>query len=135
MAGDDNTSDEFAAGYDTAAADTLGAARDLRGALAGPARLTSTSGGNHRRANASSVYGAYPPAYSGDQFDEVPLTTVTVPAYTPPSAVGGDDPGTPEVWDLITDHLEGWTWPGADTGRLRQAAATWRQFGTMLDAS
>ena len=134
MAGDDKTSDDFAAGYDAAAADTVGAAADLVGALAGLARLTSTTGANHRGANTSSVYSANPPVYDGDQMDTVPDTTVTVAAYTPPSAVGGDDPGTPEFWDMITDYLEGWTWPGADTGRLREAAGTWRQFGTILDA-
>ena len=135
MAGDDKTSDEFAAGYDDAAAETLGAARDLVGALAGLARLTSASGGNHRQANHSSVYGAYPPAYTGDQYDALPDTTVTVEASTPPTAVGGDDPDTPELWDMLTDYLEGWTWPGADTGRLRSAGDTWRRFGAMLESS
>lgn len=135
MAGDDKTSDEFASGYDDAAADTVGATRDLVAALAGLARLTSTSGANHRNANASSVYSANPPVYDGDQFDALPDTTVTVGAFTPPSAVGGDDPDTPEFWDMITDYLEGWTWPGADTGRLREAAGTWRQFGTMIETT
>ncbi len=60
MAGDDKTSDEFAAQYDGAAADTLGAAADLVGALAGLARITSATGTNHRNANASSVYSDKP---------------------------------------------------------------------------
>ena len=135
MAGDDKTSDEFAAQYDGAAADTMGAAADLVGALAGLARITSATGTNHRNANASSVYSDHPPVYTGGQFDPPPDTTVSVAAYTPPSAVGGDDPDTPQFWDMLTDYLEGWTWPGADTGRLRQAAGSWRQFGSMMQSS
>ena len=135
MAGDDKTSDEFAAQYDVAAADTMGAAADLVGALAGLARITSATGTNHRNANASSVYSAQPPVYTGGQFDPPPDTTVSVAAYTPPSAVGGDDPDTPQFWDMLTDYLEGWTWPGADTGQLRQAAGAWRQFGSMMQNS
>ena len=134
MAGDDKTSDEFAAQYDGAAKEAVGGFADLVGALAGMARLISLTGANHRAANASSVYSATPPAYDGDQYDALPDSTVTVTAYTPPSAVGGDDPDTPELWDQITDYLEGWTWPGADTGRLREAAGTWRNIGTILTA-
>jgi hypothetical protein len=134
MAGDDKTSDEFAAQYDGAAREAVGGLADLVGALAGMARLISLTGANHRSANASSVYSATPPSYDGDQYDALPDSTVTVPAYTPPSSVGGDDPDTPELWDQITDYLEGWTWPGADTGRLREAAGTWRNIGTILTA-
>ncbi len=53
-----------------------------------------------------------------------------VSEYTPPSALGGDDEDLPEFWNLITDYLEGWTWPGADTDRLRQAATAWRTAAT-----
>ncbi|MDN4173313.1 hypothetical protein QWY28_10195 [Nocardioides sp. SOB77] len=133
MAGDDQTSDEFARDYDTAAAEAVGAAQELVGALAGMARLTAATGANHRGANASSVYGADPPVYDGDQHDALPDTTVSVSSYTPPSAVGGDDPDTPQFWDMITDYLEGWTWPGADTGKLREAAGVWRQFGSNVE--
>ncbi len=135
MAGDDKTSDEFAAQYDDAAADTMAAAAELVGALAALARITSATGANHRNANASSIYSANPPVYTGGQFDPPPDGTVSVSPFTPPSAVGGDNPDTPEYWDMLTDYLEGWTWPGADTGRLREAAGSWRQFGTMLDTS
>ncbi len=135
MAGDDKTSDEFASGYDGAAADTMAAARDLTGALAGLARITSATAANHRGANAASVYSENPPVYTGGQFDAPPDSTVSVATYTPPSAVGGDDPGTPEFWDMITDYLEGWTWPGADTGKLKEAGSTWRRFGQVMRQS
>ncbi|MXG91952.1 hypothetical protein GRQ65_20620 [Nocardioides sp. YIM 123512] len=135
MAGDDKTSDDFAAGYDGAAADTMAAAADLVGALAALALITSASGANHRGANNASRYSKTPPEYTGGQFDPLPDTTVTVGAFTPPSAVGGDDPGTPKFWDMLTDYLEGWTWPGADVARLRRAGETWRHFGRMLQTS
>jgi hypothetical protein len=134
MAGDDKTSEDFVAQYDGAAREAVGGLADLVGALAGMARLVSLTGANHRSANASSVYSANPPSYSGDQYDALPETTVTVSTKSPPSALGGDDPDTPELWDKITDYLEGYTWPGADTGRLRQAAGTWRNLGTILTA-
>lgn len=132
MAGDDKTSDEFASGYDQAALDTMSCVRDLVGALAGLARITSATAANHRGANAASVYSENPPVYTGGQYDDLPDSTVTVGSFTPPSAVGGDDPNTPEFWDMITDYLEGWTWPGADTGKLRTAGESWRRFGQIL---
>ncbi|MGH3348735.1 MAG: hypothetical protein ACRDO4_17275 [Nocardioides sp.] len=133
MAGDDQTSEDFAAEYDGAAADFMGAFADLVGALGGLARLVYLTAGNHRNANLASVYSENPPVYSGGQFDAPPGTTVTVAASRPPSVVGGDDPDTPELWDQITDYLEGWTWPGADTGRLRSAGESWRQVDSMFD--
>lgn len=133
MAGDDQTSEDFAADYDRTVQDFVAAFADLVGALGGIARLTYITAGNHHNAELASVYSENPPVYTGGQFDVPPETTVTVSGYTPPSVVGGDDPNTPELWDQITDYLEGWTWPGADTGRLRSAAETWRQVDTMLD--
>lgn len=135
MAGDDKTSDDFASGYDQAARDTMAAVRDLVGALAGLARITSATAANHQGANAASVYSDNPPVYTGGQYDDFPDSTVSVGTCTPPSAVGGDDPNTPEFWDMITDYLEGWTWPGADTGTLRDAGGAWRRFGQVLRQS
>lgn len=135
MAGDDKTSDDFASGYDQAALDTMAAVRDLVGALAGLARITSATAANHRGANAASVYSENPPPYTGGQYDELPDSTVSVETCTPPSAVGGDDPDTPEFWDMITDYLEGWTWPGADVSTLREAGGAWRRFGQVLRQS
>jgi hypothetical protein len=132
MAGDDKTSDDFAASYDGAAADTMAATRDLVGALAGLARITSATAANHRGANNASVYSENPPVFDGGQYDDLPDGTVSVATYSPPSAVGGDDPGTPEFWDMVTDYLEGWTWPGADTAKLREAGTAWRRFGEVM---
>lgn len=130
MAGDDKTSEDFAGEYDTAAKETMRAAADMVGALAGMARLVYLTGGNHANANLASVYSASPP----EQDSCVPPdTTVTVSAYAPPSAVGGDDADTPVLWDLITDHLEGYTWPGADVPTLRAVGDAWKQFRSAVE--
>lgn len=134
MAGDDYTSDEFVANYDDAAQAVIDGWRDLVAGLAGMSRLLWMTAGNHRSANKASVYQANPPVYDGDQFDALPDSTVTVGSVSVPTAKGAESSDTPALWDLITDYLEGWTWPGADTGTLRTAASSWRQLETTLDA-
>lgn len=133
MAGDDYTSDEFVSSYDEAAQAAVDGVRELVAALAGMARLLWMTAGNHRSANRASVYQANPPVYAGGQFDDLPDTTVTVCSVVVPTAKGAESSDTPALWDLITDYLEGWTWPGANTGTLRSAASSWRQLQTMLD--
>ncbi len=133
MAGDDYTSDEFVSSYDEAAQAAVDGVRELVAALAGMARLLWMTAGNHRSANRASVYQANPPVYDGGQFDDLPDTTVTVGSVAVPTAKGAESSDTPALWDLITDYLEGWTWPGANTGTLRSAASSWRQLQTMLD--
>lgn len=134
MAGDDYTSDEFVSTYDEAAQAAVDALRELVGGLAGMARLLWMTAGNHRSANQASVYQANPPVYDGGQFDDLPDSTVTVGSVSVPTAKGAESSDTPALWDLITDYLEGWTWPGANTGTLRTAASSWRQLQTMLDS-
>lgn len=132
MAGDDKTSEEFAREYDVAAGDAMTAAAEMVGALAGMARLVYLTGGNHANANLASTYSAHPPEL---QSCVPPDTTVTVTPYPPPSAVGGDDSDTPPLWDEIADHLEGYTWPGADVASLRTVGNAWKQFrSTVLDS-
>lgn len=133
MAGDDYTSDEFVSSYDEAAQAAVDGVRELVAALAGMAHLLWMTAGNHRSANRASVYQANPPVYDGGQFDDLPDTTVTVGSVAVPTAKGAESSDTPALWDLITDYLEGWTWPGANTGTLRSAASSWRQLQTMLD--
>lgn len=53
--------------------------------------------------------------------------------HTPPSSLGGDNADMPEFWNLIVDHLQGWAWPSADTGKLRAAASTWRAAAGTID--
>ncbi|WP_219923865.1 WXG100-like domain-containing protein [Nocardioides campestrisoli] len=129
MAGDDQTSDDFAREYDTAARDAMTAAAEMVGALAGMARLVYLTGGNHTNANLASVYSANPLELNSCVSPE---TTVTVAPYHPPSAAGGDDPDTPPLWDKVTDYLEGYTWPGADADTLRSVGDAWAKFRSAL---
>ena len=131
MAGDDSTSEEFASTYDEAARDTVGAGADLVNALATLGGLTSASGDNHRRANADSVYKKPPPIYDGT--GGLPADgPVDVEDFSPPSSLGGDNEDLPEFWNLVVDHLQGYGWPNADTGKLREAAAAWRSMGSSV---
>ena len=128
MAGDDKSSEDFVSNYDTAAAEGVGAANDIVDSFATLGILTATTVENHRNANANSVYNKPIPVYdgSGSLPGEGP---VDVKEFTPPSALGGDNEDLPEFWNHVVDHLQGWTWPSADTGRLRDAATTWKNLG------
>ena len=129
MAGDDTSSEDFVKNYDSAAADTVAAFAELTTAYGNLALLTATSGANHREANRQSVYkkGDRP---AGD--DKEPQPEI-VSIYTPPSSLGGDNADMPEFWNLIVDHLQGYAWPSADTGKLREAASTWRAAAGTID--
>ena len=131
MAGDDSTSVEFASTYDGAARDTVGACADLVDAMGTLGSLTGASGDNHRRANADSVYKLPPPTYDGT--GGLPAEgPVDVEDYSPPSSLGGDNEDLPELWNLVVDHLQGYGWPNADTGKLREAATAWRTMGSSV---
>jgi len=122
MAGDDSTSEEFASTYDEAAQGAVDALDGIVDAFTGLAERTATSVHNHRSANGASVYGQ-PQVYDGSgSLGEDP---VDVAAYSVPSSLGGQDEDTPDFWDEIVAHLEGFAWPNADVDRLRQAATTW----------
>lgn len=129
MAGDDISSEDFVKNYDSAAAEAVAAFSELTTAYGNLAIVTSTSGANHRAANRSSVYGR------GDSVagDETTPQPEVVSTYTPPSALGGDNADMPEFWNLIVDHLQGYAWPGADTGKLREAASAWRTAAGTID--
>jgi WXG100 family type VII secretion target len=109
----------------------VGAANDIVDAFATLGVLTATTVENHRKANAGSVYGKPPPVYDGS--GNLPEGPVDVPEYTPPSALGSDNEDLPEFWNHVVDHLQGWTWPSADTGLLREAATAWKTLGDSVD--
>lgn len=124
MAGDDATSTEFSNQYDAAARDAVGAFNDLVDSFATLGKLTSASIENHRRANSASVFNRPAPVYTGaTALGDGP---VDVAERTPPSSLGGDNEDFPEFWNLVVDHLQGFAWPNANTGRLREAGARWR---------
>lgn len=130
MAGDDATSTEFAAAYDGAAADAVGAHADLVAALANLGRLTEQSLANHADANVRSmIAGAV--VYEGVALPDHGY--VSVLPSSPPSSVGGDPPSLGYLENLVLDHVEGFVWPNADVDRLRDAAHVWRLAAESLD--
>jgi hypothetical protein len=130
MAGNDATSIEFARSYDEASAEALDALADLSAAFIGLGRLIQATDDNHRRAEAASA-GVVVSAYSGRDLHEDDY--VRVAGSTPPSSLGAQEPGFGEVETWILDRIEGFVWPGADVGRLRDAASTWRNAATGVD--
>src|SRR5262245_30442762 len=113
MAGDDSTSADFAAAYDEAAAEAVGAFADLVPAFANLGRIPDRSAANHRDANARSII-AGPVVYDGTS--SLPNGEyVSVLGSSLPSALGGDSPALSASANWILDHIEGFVWPNADT--------------------
>jgi hypothetical protein len=130
MAGNDATSIDFARSYDAASAEALDALADLSAAFIGLGSLIHATDDNHRRAEAASA-GLTVSAYSGLDLHEDDY--VRVVRSRPPSSLGAQEPGFGEVETWILDRIEGFVWPGADVGRLRDAASTWRNAATGVD--
>lgn len=130
MAGNDATSIDFARSYDAASAEVLDALADLSAAFIALGRLIHATDDNHRRAEAASA-GLTVSAYSGLDLHEDDY--VRVVRSSPPSSLGAQEPGFGEVETWILDRIEGFVWPGADVGRLRDAASTWRNAATGVD--
>lgn len=130
MAGDDSTSSEFAAEYDKAAREAVDCLNGVVDSFATLAGLTEQSVENHREANIGSVYLKPPPVHHGTTYPSG--GPVDVRHYTPPTCEGGDNQDTPDFWNEIVDHLQGFAWPNADTGRLKTAGAAWKNIGDDL---
>jgi hypothetical protein len=130
MAGNDATSIDFARSYDAASAEALDALADLSAAFIGLGRLIQATDDNHRRAEAASA-GLTVSAYTGGDLHEDDY--VRVVRSSPPSSLGAQEPGFGEVETWILDRIEGFVWPGADVGRVRDAASTWRNAATGVD--
>lgn len=130
MAGDDATSSEFTAAYDPAARDAIATLAGLTHALIGLGRLVDTSGRNHAAAEAATV-GLAANVYSGGGLDGDSFARVALIAL--PSSLGGKvASGLGDIQDWILDQVEGFVWPGADVGRLRDAAAAWRRTASSV---
>jgi hypothetical protein len=131
MAGDDQSSAEFAAAYDDAASQANGALADLVAAFASVGHLTEVTRLNHRDANVSSIIGGGA-VHDGDSIPPDGFATVT--PTEPPSVLGGDAPSLPFPVGLLLETVDGFVWPNADVGRLRDAAQTWRSAAESLDS-
>jgi len=122
MAGDASIAEEFAVAYDEAAGSCLAAVGELVDAFSSCGRLTAATLANHGRAEDRSMI-------SGRTvFTGSPCVAgyVAVLSCSLPSALGGDSSGLPSWAAWILDRVEGFVWPDADTGALREAAAAWR---------
>lgn len=131
MAGDDATSSDFAAAYDPAAREAVSALTDLTHALIGLGRLVDACGRNHDRAEVAAARRTS--AYVGGGLDEDSYVRVSPAA--PPSSLGGSvAAGLGDVHAWILDQVDGFVWPGADVGLLRDAASAWRRTsGSVAD--
>lgn len=129
MGGDDKSSEEFVTNYDSGAAAAVTAMANLVTALGTLATIAEASGANHADADAGSVHGRR--GSGSGAVEEV--DPVEVSPYTPPTASGANAEDTPQFWDVILDYLEGYAWPGADTGRLGEAASAWDTAASSLD--
>jgi hypothetical protein len=127
MAGDDATATDFADSYDSVAAASVAALADLVNAFGALAHLTETSLTNHARADADSTLPGWAARVTG--LPTVADHSVGLRLAPPPTALGGDTPHLPGPVTWLLDQLQGIVWPNADTTRLRQAAATWREAG------
>ncbi|MEJ7832034.1 MAG: hypothetical protein WKF79_03905 [Nocardioides sp.] len=129
MAGDASIAADFAAAYDDAAAESVGALVDVVTACSTLGRLAQATVDNHRNANRRSVI-AGASVYDGSSFDAGYLSVLPTSV---PSALGGDPSSLPDWAIWILDQVEGFVWPDADTDRLRKAAATWRDASRQVD--
>lgn len=129
MAGDASVAAEFAGAYDDAAGAALTAVADLVDAFATCGRLTSASLDNHGRAENRSVLSGRT-VYSGSGCAD---GFVAVLPASLPGALGGDPTGIPAWANWVLDQVEGFAWPDADTGLLREAAAAWRTAAHRVD--
>ena len=120
MAGDDSTSQEFAAAYDQGAAEAFAALADLVDSFAGLGRLTAATLSNHAAAEARSVVGGNP-VYDGGWLPEIRPDTgyVAVLPASPPTALGSKKHDYRDLVGWVLDHVQGFVWPDADTDRLR----------------
>lgn len=125
LGGDDTSSEDFVREYDGAAQEAVDAFRALVAGLGSLGEVTASSARNHREANAGSVYNRPRPGVEGAQD-----AAESAPAFSPPTSLGGDNTDMPDWWNHVVDHLQGWGWPSANTGQLREAAQAWRAAGS-----
>lgn len=126
MAGNDSTSLAFAGSYDDAASQALTTLTELTHAFIGLGRLIEATDANHRAAEEASS--GRPP--TGQHRDD---RYVRVSPADPPPCLGGQEPSLGVIDAWILDQVEGFVWPGADTGLLYDAATTWRSAASSIE--
>lgn len=125
MAGTDSGGVEWASDYDDAAKNLVLAGADLVNSLGSMANLMNGNLKNHENADYSAALPYNPYPQSEDDGDADPdHYSISTSISGVPSAAGGNG-DQPSGWGLIASHLEGFLWPDADTGKLRDAATAW----------
>ena len=133
MAGSDAGGQEWAKQYDAVSGPLVQAGADIGESMGQMANLLNASLKNHRGAE----YGAQldgPPQYqtSTDDGDADPDHWVeTLSPGSLPSVSGGTG-DNPDLWHWLVDHMEGFLWPDADTGKMRSAGQAWISAGQTL---
>lgn len=129
MAGNDSASADFATAYDAAAREAVGSLAGLTHSFIGLGRLLAATGNNHEAAELAAA--GRVSAYSGLA---LPDSFVRVAPPAPPSSLGAQEPSFGVVDRWILDHVEGFVWPGADVGLLREAAHAWTRAAASVAA-
>ncbi len=134
MAGDDKTSDEFAAQYDAAAADTMGAARRpgrrARRRWPGSPRPPAPTTATPTRARSTAPTRPSTPATSSTRRRRPRSPSRRTP-HRARSAATTRTPRSSGTCSPTTSRAT--PGPAPTPARCAQAAGTWRQFGSMMD--
>lgn len=128
MAGNDASSAQFAGSYDAAAAEAIGSLAELTHAFIGLGRLLSATGAHHSAAEVAAAGKVV--AYTGRGLTGDAFVRVSLPS--PASSLGANEPSFGVVDRWILDQVEGFVWPGADVGLLREAAHAWRRAASAV---
>lgn len=124
MAGDDPAGEQFGRAYDETAATVLQTMAVTRNGLCNLGDGVRMTAHNYSVAEAmSDVAGRAAPL-------PVPQPTSCAAASSAPSAIGNDD-NAPAGWGWVAPYI-GMIWPNGDSGKLRAAAAAWRNAGTQF---
>ncbi|ORB90173.1 ADP-ribosyltransferase [Mycobacterium persicum] len=124
MAGDDPAGAQFGRAYDETAATVLQAMAVMRNGLCNLGDGVRMTAHNYSVAEAmSDVAGRAAPL-------PVPQPTSCAAANSAPSAIGNGD-SAPAGWGWVAPYI-GMIWPNGDSGKLRAAAAAWRNAGTQF---
>ncbi|VBA44285.1 Outer membrane channel protein CpnT [Mycobacterium attenuatum] len=124
MAGDDPAGAQFGRAYDQTAATVLQAMAVTRNGLSNLGDGVRMTAHNYSLAEAMSDVAGRAASLP------VPKSTSCVAAASAPSAIGNGD-SAPPGWGWVAPYI-GMIWPNGDSGKLRAAAAAWRNAGAQF---
>jgi len=133
MAGSDSGGQEWAKQYDSVAGQLMQAGADIGESMAQMANLLNGSLVNHKGADHGAMLSTPRGYQTGDEDGDKDPNHYTQRLYPSglPSANGGTG-DNPSWWHWLVDHLDGFLWPDADTGKMRSAGSAWISAGLTL---